>query len=800
MVSERIERLKKRVMVDEIPFSVEKARLFTESYRRNEGMPEIIRTATAQAYMLDHFPVFIIEDELIAGNQAAKEMAVEADFWSKGTWTSESIESLREEKWGISDEQAELMYELSAYWRNIIMDYKALDLYDEELWAWKRCGFLLPSCETVEQAAGNGFACNGFGLFGDAEVNQIDYGYVMKKGIGAIIKEAEEELHVMMKNSMGSGEEIEKIYFLRAVIIIQKAFVRFAKRFASLAEKEAVGCGDAKRRKELERMAKACQQVPENPPRTFYEAVQFQWFLFLMLVTRNTTPLGRFDQYMYPYYKKDVESGVLTEDEAVELLASYRLKFMQFKTTSGGGHRKKWSGNARWNNMIIGGVKPDGSDASNELSFLILDAALLCPTPHHTISLRVHEKTPDKLLMKSLELVKTGIGMPAFLGDKSYIENLVQKGVPLEKARDYYIMGCIDPTVPEGFGFIFPTIVIALTLDTFMHNGYSRQQDMEIGLKTGDVCLMDTFDEFMDKYMEHIRYYLKLYAKDNNIRYETGKNILQDAFTASLFSDGIKVGKIGKKRKLPYGLGPTINVSVGAINIADSLYAIKKLVYEDKVITMKQLLDAMDADWQGEEHAKIRRMCLNVPKFGNDIPEVDSMAAEFYDRITKLCAGIPTYRGGTYNAAGVSITGHEPGGTLIGATPDGRTAGSILADGACSPEQGKDVSGPTAVMNSAMRIDQRKLQSLLFNMKFSAESLKSEEDMMKLGALIRTYADGYGKHVQFNVVNQETMIAAKECPQEHRDLIVRVAGYSAYFVKLSEGIQNELINRTSHQL
>lgn len=800
MKSERIERLKKRVMVDRIPFSVEKARLFTESYRANEGMPEIVRTATAQAYVLDHFPVFLIEDELIAGNQAAQEMAVEADFWSKGTWTKESIESLREENWGINDEQASLMYELSAYWRNIIMDYKALDLYDETMWTWKRSGFLLPACRTVEQAAGNGFACNGFGLFGDAEVNQIDYGFVMKKGIGAVIREAKQELDFMMKNSNGREEEIEKIYFLRAVIIVQEGFLRFTRRFSALAAQQAAACRDGKRKKELERMAEACAWVPENPPRTFYEALQFQWFLFLMLVTRNTTPLGRFDQYMYPYYKQDIEAGRITDDEVVELLASYRLKFMQFRTTSGGGHRKKWSGNARWNNMIIGGVKADGSDASNELSYLVLDAALMCPTPHHTISLRVSEKTPDALLLKALEVVETGIGMPAFLGDKSYIENMVQKGVPLEKARDYYIMGCIDPTVPEGFGFIFPTIVIALTLDTFMHNGYSRHQDMEIGPKTGDVCEMKTFDEFMDKYMEHISYYLTLYAKDNNIRYETGKNILQDAFTASLFSDGIRVGKIGKKRPLPYGLGPTINVSVGAINVADALYAVKKLVYEDRTITMRQLLDAMDANWEGEENERIRRMCLDAPKFGNDIPEVDAMAAQFYDRVTRLCAQIPTYRGGTYNAAGVSITGHEPGGALIGATPDGRTAGSILADGACSPEQGKDVSGPTAVMNSAMRIDQRKLQSLLFNMKFTKESLKTEEDRRKLGAMIRTYFDGYGKHVQFNVVDQQTMIDAKQHPEKHQDLIVRVAGYSAYFVKLSEGIQDELIHRTSHRL
>ena len=800
----RIEALRKRTRVDRIAFSVEKARLFTEEYRRQDGKPEVIRTALAQAYVLDNITIFIIDGERIVGAPAAKEMAIEADFWNKGVWTDEGIESLRDEgTYNISAETADEMKALSSYWRNIITDYKVLDLYDDEMWRWKKSGFLLPACKTLEQAAGSGFAGNGFTICGDAaDINSLDYGYVISRGLRSYIEATTAELAALTPDKLNSAEAFRKREYLQAALITQNAVIRFAERYALLAENLAKTCEDEARRAELEKIADVCRRVPAEPPRCFQEAVQFMWFLFLMFTNRNTTPLERFDQYALPYYEADVAAmGEETaKDNALELLECLRIKFMSLKSTSGGSTRKKWSGFARWNNMTIGGVKADGSDATNALTYLVLEAAYRCRVPHHTITLRVHSGTPEELMRAALRLVRTGIGFPAFVGDKSYIACLTARGVPLEKAREYYMMGCIDCNVPEGMGHIFSMIVIPLALDTFLHNGYSPWLKMEVGPKTGDVCGFATFDEFEERLLDHIEYYLRLHARDNDLRYYVGRDILPDAFTSSLYSDGVKVGKIGRYREMPYRLGPTMNVGVGAINVADSLYSIKHLVYDTHTITMRQLIDAMDDNWQSEESARIHRLCAELPKFGNNVAEVDEMAHRFYKGICSRVWGIDSPRGTKYNAGAISITSYEPGGALVGATPDGRYAGETLADGCVSPSQGKDRRGPLAVLNSAMKVEQDDTMSMLLNMKIHPSALKSESDFAKLSTMIRTYFEGGGKHIQFNVVDREMLIRARENPENYSDLIVRVAGYSAYFTQLSPAVQNDIINRTEHSL
>lgn len=797
--TERVKKLMKVVRAPKIVFSVEKAMLFTKAYREYEGDPNVIRMAKAQAYVLDHISIFILDGDLLAGAPASKPMAVEADFWTKGTWQKEGIDSLRGEEYAISEEEAQKMVELTEYWHKIIPEYKLYDLYDDTMWAWKRSGYLLPVNRTLEEAAGMGYACNGMDILPEADTYQIDYGYVIGKGLNAVIAEAKEELGKVTSMSIRTEDDIERIYVLRAIVIINEAVIRWANRYADLAENMAAETEDKVRREELLQISKMCRKVPAEPAETFREALQFQWFIFLMISCQTTTPLGRMDQYLYPYYQHDIKNGEIDDETVLEYLELYRLKFLQMKNTSGGQSRLKWSGQARWNSVTLGGVDKDGNDATNALSYLFLEAAYRCRVPHHTLHVRVHEKTPEKLMQKAIELVKTGMGMPSFLSDKSYIGNLVDNGVPLEKARDYYIIGCVDVTVPEGWGMVFSMVVTALALDTFMHNGYSKQQQMMIGPETGDVRKMDTYQEFEDKLIEHIKFYMDYFAQDMLLRYLTGRKEMQDVFPISLFSDGVKVGKIGKMRKLPYGIGPTINVGIGTINVCDSVAAVKKLVYDEKKITMEELLAAMDANWEGEKNQRIRQMCLDVPKYGNDNDETDELASRIYDRICDVGREIDSYRGTKFRVAGISITSHDPGGRLIGATPDGRYAGSYLADGAASPEQGCDVCGPTAMLNSAMKLPQLKLQSLLLNMKMHPSALKTEEDTAKFSMMIRTYLTEGGKQIQFNVVDHETLVAAKKKPEEHKDLIVRVAGYSAYFVQLNPNVQDELIARTCHR-
>lgn len=797
-MSERIRKIYQIVRAPKIAFSVEKATLFTEAFQKYEGDPNVIRMAKAQAYMLENIPIYIMEGDLLAGAPASKPMCVEADFWTKGTWQKEGIESLRGEEYSITDEQAAKMYELTEYWHKIIPEYKLYDLYDDPMWAWKKSGYLLPVNTTLEEAAGMGYACNGMAIMPEADTYQIDYAYVLRKGLQATIDEAQAKLDAVESIRIKSEEDIEKIYVWRAMIIINRGVIAWAERYADLAEQEAAACEDPVRKQELLEMAQICRRVPRYPASNFREAFQFLWFIFLMISCQTTTPLGRLDQVLYPYYKKDVEAGILDDETVLEYMQNYRLKIMQMKNTSGGQSRLKWSGQARWNGVTLGGVDAEGNDATNPLTYLFIEAAYRCRTPHHTLHLRVHEGTPRELLRKAVELVSTGIGMPSFNSDKGYMKTLMEKGVPLEKARDYMVMGCVDPTVPEGWGHVYSMMVTSLPFDTFLHNGYSKHLDMQIGPKTGDVCEMKTYEEFRDKMLEHQRYYIEYFAQDMLLRYLTGRKVMQDPFPISLFSDGVEVGKIGKMRDLPYGLGPTLNLGVGTINVGDSMAVIKKLVFEEKKITMEQLLKALDENWEGEENQKIRRMCLEVPKYGNDDDETDAVVADIYNRLVDIGCSIDHYRGGKYCVSGLSITAHDPGGRLTGATPDGRYAGTPLADGSISPEQGYDVNGPTAMLNSAMKMPQGRMNATLHNMKLHPSALKTAEDREKLINLIETYMMEGGNQIQFNVVDQETLIRAQKEPEKYKDLIVRVAGYSTYFVTLSKNVQDEVIGRTSY--
>ena len=506
-------------------------------------------------------------------------------------------------------------------------------------------------------------------------------------------------------------------------------------------------------------------------------------------------PLQRFDQYMYPYYKKDIKEGRTTDEEVLELLQCLRIKDMEIMQVAATAHREKWSGMAKWNNMTIGGVTPDGDDATNELTYLVLEAAMRCMTPHHTITLRVHEGTPQTLMLKALELVKTGIGMPAFVADKSYIECFLTKDVPIRVARDYYIIGCLDATVPEGMGNLYHMCATTIAFNWLLHNGMDPLAKTQVGVSTGEFENFKTFDELMGAFKKQLAHGMALEAESRNLQHQALTDQFPDAFITSLFSDGIKVGKSFSGRPLPYKLGHSMS-PVGMINMADSLAALKKLVFDEKKVTMKEMKAALEANWEEYEH--IRAMCLKAPKYGNDDDYVDSIARELY-RFYAETAGTIDGPLGKYNAAAISITAHQPVGMLTLATPDGRYAREIVADGSMSPGQGRDTHGPIAVMKSAAKIDQVAYISTLMNMKFHPSALKTTEDLRKLSDLTKTYFSMGGKHIQFNVVSKDTLLDAQKHPEKHRDLIVRVAGYSAYYVQLSKGIQDEIIKRMEYE-
>jgi pyruvate-formate lyase len=469
-----------------------------------------------------------------------------------------------------------------------------------------------------------------------------------------------------------------------------------------------------------------------------------------------------------------------------------------------GAKRKQHAGFAKWRNMTIGGVTPEGKDASNELSYLVLEAANRLRTPHHTITLRVHPGTPEDLMVKALEVVKTGIGMPALALDQSFLDYMTSGGIPMEEARDYHLCGCVDPAIPGKASFLAGSFfVVPKVLEIFVNNG----SDPRTGLKAVPLPRnaedYETFDEFYAGFKETLGHFISLWHEHGFLtKWNTGDvHSYYDAvevIDTVLMADGIAVGTPISKRKAvpPYDFRASM-IPVGAINAADSLMAIKQLVFDEESVTMATLKEAMSRDWEG--HEALRKRCLHAPKYGNDIDEVDLLVRDLYAFLIDEEAGYTNpgrpIGGKTRGLGGASISSMFAGGTIIGATPDGRYAGTTLSDGTASPSQGQDTKGPTAMLRSAAKLDQAACSSTLLNMKLHPSSVTSREDLKKLGSLIKTYAEMGGKWIQFNVVGNEELLEAQKTPEKYRDLIVRVAGYSAYFTDLSKGVQDDIIRR-----
>jgi len=798
-MTERVKRMIESLRINKYPLCIEKFRLANESLDQTAGEPMITRRAKLHAHILDNITIFIEEDDPIAGVGASKPFGLEMDY-EYGVWTPEEVESLKSEIYTIDPEDEKELYELNKRFAGNSLNSNLVDAlaeslaYNDRLWPFMKSGVILPPWKSKKEGSGGGFAMSGMGLGPGFFLVCIDYARILNEGAKSVIEEAKQCLRDLRYYS---GDSIKKRQYWEAVIMVFEAWVRWANRYADLAEKMAATETRPERKAELLEMARVCRKVPYEPAETFKEAMQSFWFTFLLACPSPTTSAGRFDQYMYPFYKKDIESGRLTREEALEWLEILRCKVMKINRVSGKANRAKNAGMAKWYNWTIGGVDKDGNDATNELSYLLLDAALETRLPHHTLTVRVHENTPPEFMKKALEVVRTGIGMPAFLSDKSYIRFFTMNGVPLEDARDYCATGCVDgniPAVTRSQVVVF--FIIPQALDIFMHNGYCRYTKEKVGIETGDVTKFETFDEFKAAFYKQLDYLMHMACERNNVELIAERELFPDPFRSALMRDGVKEGKDLLDRRFDFENCSLLG-AVGGVNVGDSLAAIKKLIYEEKKYTMQELLDAIDANWEGYE--EMRQDFLNAPKYGNNDDYVDSLVAEIYKVFSDTCYSMPNAYGGTVIPNAISISAHQPGGAVVGATPDGRKGGEILADASLSPEQGKDKNGPLAVLQSAMKVDADPYQGMLHNMKFHPSALKTDEDLEKLGAMIKTYLTNGGKHIQFNVVRKEDLLDAKEHPEQHQDLVVRVAGYSAYFVRLTPGVQDEVINRTAFE-
>ena len=801
MKFERVERMRPRYLVDHYPICIEKYRIYADVVEKNKHDAPIVQRGKILKAWTERMPIAIAEDELIVGIGASKPMGLEIDP-NYGIWSQDEIDSLVEDGFLMTEQDQKDLQELNKTHNPATQMGMQGDIYyeqaDEHIIRLLQEGLVLPpwKAKAEGRGVGGGYAQSGLGLGPSLVLLCVDYEKILKNGTLALIDQAKK---LQSELRFFDSESIEKFRYYQGVIYAFEAINTLAERYSKLAGEMAEKEADPKRKAELLQISETCAWVPKNPARTFREALQCMWFQLLMLSPSTTLPGGRFDQMMYPYYKADLDAGRITYEDALELLCLLRFKDMELNRTSGKMNRKKNAGFAKWHNFLIGGVKEDGTDASNDISYMLLEAALITRTPHHTITLCVADCTPHDLIMKGVECQVAGLSMPAFISDASYINFFTMHGVSIEDAREYAITGCLDANLPgKSRTGPVPMTIMTMIFDIMRHNGWGVRTNQQVGIKSGDFCSFKSFDELWEAWRKQFEYCISAVCERNNVEIKITQEILPDPLRAALMQNGIESGKdIWCRHDIPFDNTASV-CSIGMVNVGDSMAAIKKLVFDDKKYTMKQLYDALEADWVGYED--MQKDFLAAPKYGNDDPYVDKIVADLYKMLADFVVTKPTITGGTTVPCGISITSHQPGGLLTGATPDGRKAGSLLADGTMSPMQGRDTNGPVAVMKSALNIDQDPWQATLLNMKFDPNNLKTVEDKEKFAALITTYLKNGGKQVQFNVVTQETLVDAHEHPKDHRELLVRIAGYSAYFVQLNNEMQIEVINRNMQHL
>lgn len=821
--SERIDRLKEELFANKPEIESARAVLLTESYKQTEGLPMIKRRSAAFRHILENLPIIIRYNELIVGSATLKSRSCHVFPEYSYKWLEEEFETVATrsaDPFYISEKTKEELKEVYKYWDGKTTSDLATSYMTQA---------------TLDAIEHNIFTPGNYFYNGIGHVT-VDYGKVLKIGYNGIIEEAKTALS---KVNAGDADACSKIAFLEAVIESCQAVITYANRYAKLAREEAEACADAKRKQELLVIASNCEKVPANGATSFYEACQSFWFVQMLIQIESSghsiSP-GRFDQYMYPYFKKDFESGKITMEFAQELMDCVWIKLNDMSKVRDAASAAGFAGYSMFQNLIAGGQTKDGLDATNELSFMCIQATMHVFLPQPSFSVRVWNGSPHEFLVKAAELTRTGIGLPAYYNDEVIIPALIQRGLSMEDARDYNIIGCVEPQKSgktDGWhdaAFFNMCRPLELVFANGMDNG------KQIGPKTGDVTKMASFDEFYGAYKTQMEYMIELMVNADNAIDLAHAQRCPLPFLSSMIEDCIGRGKSVQEGGAIYNFtGPQ---GFGIANMADGLYAVKKLVYDDKKVTMEYMKNALDNNFGkgtndaeaitnavakqlaqsgvtvdekvieqiyktargncagGEDYSKLLSMIDELPKFGNDNDEVDLFARDVAYTYTRPVEKYKNPRGGTYQAGLYPVSANVPLGAQTGATPDGRFAYTPVADGV-SPSAGKDVKGPTASANSVSKLDHFIASNgTLYNMKFHPSALKGREGLENFVSLIRGYFDRKGSHVQFNVVSRETLLDAQAHPENYKGLVVRVAGYSALFTTLSRSLQDDIISRT----
>ncbi|MBW2057637.1 MAG: glycyl radical protein [Deltaproteobacteria bacterium] len=781
-MNERIERLRNRSIQSEPEVFAERALLVTEAYKQTEAFSPPMRRALVLKYLLEHMTVVINEDELIVGEKTT-EYRGSPLYPEQYCMTLEELESIEKREHAPFKVGGETRRVLSdrviPYWKNKTMYDRIMAAMDDR---WKRA--LENDVFTeymISRAPGH--------------VN-LD-GKVLTRGLLGLKKDVAEALKNVDFSAPDCYRRIEE---LKAMEVAIDGALVFAQRHRAKALELASKEKDPRRREELKRIARVCGRVPAYPARNFHEALQSYWFIHLItLLEANNWAIGpgRFDLYMYPFYKKDMEEGIITRADAEELLECLWVKFNN--TVAPAKETKTAGMSATYNDFAllnIGGLNEEGLDGVNELSYLLLDVIAEMRLIQPNSIVLISEKTPERFVTRVMEVVKEGFGQPALFNADLVVQELLNKGKTLADARLGGPNGCVTVNAcgkenMASSGYCNWVKILEITLN----NGINPSTGDLVGLRTGRDSGFSSFDRLVDAYRKQLEYFIDIKVKGNNLIDMIYAEHMPVPFLSVLVDDCIQKGKDFHAGGARYNMSYIQGVGLGTL--ADSLAAVKRVVFDERMITLDDLLKAMEANFEG--YARLRHYLLNrVPKYGNNEDYADSIMKRMVDIYYEVVNDRPSSRGGRYGVNLLPTTVHVYFGSVSGATPDGRLAGKPFSDG-ISPSHGADRRGPTSVINSAVKMDQARFCGTLLNQKFSPQVLRSPQDLKKFSSLVRTYFRGNGHHIQFNVIDAATLRKAQAHPEEYGNLVVRVAGYSDYFVSLSRDLQDEIIARTEQE-
>ena len=828
--SPRIARLIRDLYANMPEIEADRAELVTESYKQTEHLPIIKRRSAAFRHILENIPIVIREGELIVGSSSIAPRGCQTFPEFSYEWLPpeyETIATREADPFYISPDTIRRLEAVHPYWKGkTVSDLAAANMDPEVLDVFMNHGIF---------TVGNYFF-NGVG-----HVN-VNYEKVINCGLETYIEECKAQLATLTR---GQGDYAEKRNFWESVIESCEAVITYARRYSDLALAQAAECTDSDRKAELLTIAEACDHVPAKPARSFHEACQGFWFiqqLMQMESSGHSISPGRFDQYMYPFFKADLDAGKITYESAQELIDCIWVKLNDLNKVRDAASAEGFAGYGLFQNLIVGGQDEYGLDATNDLSYMCMEAQMHVRLPQPSLSIRVWNGSPHSLLIKAAAVTREGMGVPAFYNDEVIIPSMMSRGYTLEDARGYCIIGCVEPSAchkTDGwhdaafFNMVRP-------LELVFSSGMDKGE--QIGPKTMDVLEMTSFEQFFDAYKAQQEFFIEMMAQADNAVDAAHAVRCPLPFESCLIDDCIANGKSVQEGGCHYNFtGPQ---GFGIANVADSLAVMRKLVFEDGVISMAEMKQALAdnfgkgatnkrameltteaakmLDAEGKEvnadlikaiymgfknashisadkkarYDEMLNMIADVPKYGNDLREVDLFAREVGQTYTKPLLAHTNPRGGMFHAGLYPVSANVPLGHQAGASPDGRLSNTPIADGV-GPMSGRDVKGPTATANSVSRLDLGDASNgTLLNQKFHPSALAGEMGLEKFVAYLRGFFDQKGMHVQYNVISRETLLDAQAHPENYKTLVVRVAGYSALFTTLSRSLQDDIISRT----